>query len=205
MLVVKGFDCAREPALADLVQGHGHRVELPDVAKVDGALDRDLVARNTLSQQAADHPLLHLAVHPSEISGLDCILPAYIGLRAVVERVNVEETHRARASRVGRHDYLRHLQLAREVDRMQGAGTAESNEAELAWIEAALDGDEPDCLDHVRVRDAEDALGCILDRESKRLGDSSPEGLARTVDVQSHSTLPEPAVPDPAQHEVGGP
>ena len=62
---------------------------------------------------------------------------------------------------------------------MQRPGAAEGDEAELARIEAALDGDEPDRLDHVRVRDPQDALGRLLD--------VSPSGSAMRDSIASRA------------------
>ena len=100
------------------------------------------------------------------------MLPADVGPGEVIERVDEEQAHRARHARIRRDDDLGHLQLAREIDRVQWTSPAERDERELAGIEAPLDGHQPDRLDHVGVCDAEHALRSILDREPERIRDT---------------------------------
>ena len=94
-----------------------------------------------------------------------------------------------------RHDHLGHLQLAREVDRVERPGAAEGDETELARVEAALDGHEPDRLDHVRVGDLEHALRRVFERSGRAARRSAPgRTRARASMSRLHAPVEEEVV-----------
>jgi hypothetical protein len=78
-----------------------------------------------------------------------------------------------------------------------GACAAEGDEAELAGVEPALDRDEADCLDHVRIGDPQHAFRSVLDAQSERLRDPRLDRLARLLEVEPHAALQEDVVRDP--------
>ena len=65
---------------------------------------------------------------------------------------------------VGRHKHrVAAKQLGQRVG-MERAGTAESDEPELAWIETALHGDDAERAEHHLIGDVDDALRRLFRR-----------------------------------------
>src|SRR5207237_10345594 len=117
--------------------------QLAEVANVERALALALRPVDALPGEARDDALLHLREETPQLLEVDLVLPADVGPREVVQRIDEEEADRARDAGKRRHDHLGHLQLERQVDGVERPRAAERDEAELAGIEAALDGDEP--------------------------------------------------------------
>ena len=171
----------RSPPRVELGDRHRDRVELPDVAEVDRSARPRSRSRSTPWRvEAADDALLHLAVDARRISARSTSSwrRTYAHEKSSSGSTK-SRPDRARHAREGRHDHLGHLQLAREVDRVQRPGAAEGDEAELARVEAALDGHEADRLDHVRVRDPQHALGRVLERSGRAARRSGAAGRSR--------------------------
>ena len=118
MLLVGCGDRSGEPLLRQVRDRHRHRVELPDVAEVDGALDDDRAGLDALTGQPGHDPLLHLVEELPHLRQVDLVLPAYPRPREVVERVDKDEADRARHSGERGNDHLGHPELDGEIDRV---------------------------------------------------------------------------------------
>ena len=101
----------------------------------------------------------------------------------------------------GRHDHARHLQLARERGGVHRAAAAEGDDRKVARVAAAADGNELEQVDHVRVRDADDAERRLLDGDVELLGEG-PQSLAGAIDVELDLAAEEVARVDAAGDHV---
>ena len=104
----------------------------------------------------------------------------------LVAEVGDEVADRAEKTRRGRDEHREGAHDLRDRVRVKRAGAPVGDEREVAWIVAALDGDEPQRTGHVLVDDREDALGGRLDRgEAHGVGDRL-HGRAGRLDVELH-------------------
>ena len=70
-----------------------------------------------------------------------------------------EEADGRERSRAWRNDDGGHAERVGDGARVQGTGAAERDECEIAWVDAACDGHQPDGLLHRRVDDGDDTAG----------------------------------------------
>src|SRR6266536_492566 len=93
-------------------------------------------------------------------------------------------------------------QQPRERSGMEGTGTAECEQREVAWIIAALHGDHPDGAYHVIIGNRQNAPRRILDAQAERLGDYRADPVARGGGVEREAAADQVRRQMP-QHEVG--
>ena len=156
-------------ALADQVQvalaqsrpvtrnGHVGPVVLSEVAGLDDGLDHRRAGeafRGDLLERAGSEALNDL-VHLVELQ----LIGAHArGLRLVDAHVGDRHAERREDALVNRDEHLFDPDDLRERRRVQRAGAPERDEGELARIQAAVDRDEADRVDHIEIDQVDDRL-----------------------------------------------
>ena len=97
---------------------------------------------------------------------------------------------------------LADAQLLRERGRVHGAAAAEGDQGEVARVEAAVDGDQLERVDHVVVGDAHDAAGGFVGVDAEPRSHRLDRLLDR-VHVGLHLAAAEIVAVDAAQPEIG--
>ena len=85
---------------------------------------------------------------------------------------------------------------------MHAASAAEGDECEVARVVAAVDGDELQRVDHVVVRDPDDASGCVDAVDTQLVRDGAERTLHRGH-IRPKLAAAEVLGVDPAEREVG--
>ena len=103
---------------------------------------------------------------------------------------------------IGRHHNLGDAQLLRERHRVHRAAAAEGDEREVARVEAAVDGDQLERVDHVVVGDAHDAPRCLVGVRAEPRAHRLDRPLHR-VHVRLHRPAAKIVAVDAAEPEIG--
>ena len=103
----------------------------------------------------------------------------------VALEIGREEARGREDAGAARDEESRHLGVAREGVRVHGPGAAEPDEDEVARVVAALHRDEVERVHHGRIRDLDDAVRGLGEREPERRGAALLDRPRGALDVET--------------------
>ena len=184
--VVEGLDRARELGLAHAAVrarhgGHRHVEGLARIAEVHEAMEDEVAAREPRRAQLALGVILHLGEQLVDAARLRATRGRDVAALRIDDVVGEQQAQRREGRRGLRHQQLADAELVGLHAGVHGAVAAIHHHAEVARVEARFRGDAPDRVRHVRVHDAEDAVGRLDDVEAERLADLLEDRLAHAL------------------------
>ncbi len=203
-LVERGDGC-RHGVGGDSSAGERHLelVGLAEIAHVEAAAVPDGEVVEALAVDCRLALALHRGeelAHPAEIR-LGGVAGEEAGDLAELEIGDQQAERRQRAGVTG-HQHLSDTELARHHRGVDAAAAAEGDQAEVARIDAALDGDELDRLGHLRDQDAKDPEGGLHLAETGAPAQRLQNGV-RPPGIQRHRAAGEVVRVQVAEHDRG--
>ena len=114
----------------------------------------------------------------------------------------MQEPERRERAGAGRHDRVDDAHLCRQPVDVDRAGATEPDQSEVARIEPALDGHQPERARHRGVGDLHDPEGGRDDIAARAGRRSARDRAGRGVDVEVELAAEEGIGAEPAEHEV---
>ena len=188
--------------LASGRDGHGQLVDLVGVLRVGKARDLDTRARETLALQLRDRCRFEL--------GIDLIDPIKVeiggvggkGLERVVAHVAHDHAVGTEDAGIARDDRLLDAELLGQRACVNRAGAAPDYEAIATRVDTLLDRYDADRIDHIRVDDVVDAIGCLLGRKVQRFRHLFLDHASGRLGIDPPSPAQEVIRVDIAEHHV---
>ncbi len=182
---------------------HADFHRLAGVAHVGLAREADARALDAVFFQRGDRVTLEACINLSDHFQIDSVLMRDLGHDVIGAPIDGQETEGRKVAGIGRHDASLHADQLHHRWRLRRAGTAERQQRELAWIDAALDRHLPDGVGLIPIGDLDDAPGQLLRRHAagqfrRQRGDTG----ARALDVK-HDAAADQRRRQPAQHQIG--